>query len=54
MLKRSSSAGGDDGGRTGGAAGLDATYRETPVPHTIDAAWLPDLRHQIGMALRLD
>lgn len=36
------------------AAGLDVTYRETPVPHTIDAAWLPDLRHQIGMALRLD
>ena len=36
------------------AAGMDVTYRETPVPHTIDAAWLPDLRHQIGMALRID
>jgi predicted esterase len=36
------------------AAGLDVTYRETPVPHTIDAAWLPDLRHEIGMALRFD
>ena len=36
------------------AAGMDVTYRETPVVHTIDAAWLPDLRHQIGMALRID
>ncbi len=35
------------------AAGMDVTYRETPVEHTIDAVWLPDLRHQIGMALRL-
>ena len=36
------------------AAGMDVTYRETPVAHTIDGAWLPDLRHQIGMALRTD
>ena len=36
------------------AAGMDVVYRETPVPHTVDAAWLPDLRRQIGMALRLD
>ena len=36
------------------AAGMDVTYRETPVAHTIDAAWLPDLRRQIGMALRVD
>jgi len=34
------------------AAGLDVTYRETAVEHTIDSAWLPDLRHQIGMTLR--
>jgi phospholipase/carboxylesterase len=34
------------------AAELDVTYRETAVEHTIDAAWLPDLRHQIGMTLR--
>jgi phospholipase/carboxylesterase len=34
------------------AAGLDVTYRETAVEHTIDPAWLPDLRHQIGMTLR--
>ena len=34
------------------AAGMDVTYRETPVEHTIDAAWLPDLRRAIGLALR--
>ena len=34
------------------AAGMDVTYRETAVEHTIDPAWLPVLRHQIGMALR--
>jgi phospholipase/carboxylesterase len=34
------------------AAGIDVTYRETAVEHTIDSAWLPDLRHQIGMTLR--
>ena len=34
------------------AAGMDVTYRETAVEHTIDSAWLPDLRHQIGMTLR--
>ena len=34
------------------AAGMDVTYRETAVEHTIDPAWLTDLRHQIGMTLR--
>lgn len=34
------------------AAGMDVTYRETPVEHTVDAAWLPDLRRAIGLALR--
>ena len=34
------------------AAEMDVTYRETAVEHTIDSAWLPDLRHQIGMTLR--
>ena len=34
------------------AAGLEVTYRETPVEHTIDGMWLPVLRNQIGMALR--
>ncbi len=34
------------------AADMDVTYRETAVEHTIDSAWLPDLRHQIGMTLR--
>jgi phospholipase/carboxylesterase len=34
------------------AAGMDVDYHETPVEHTIDSAWLPALRHQIGMALR--
>ena len=34
------------------AAGMDVAYRETPVEHTIDAEWLPELRRQIGMALR--
>jgi len=34
------------------AAGMDVTYRETAVEHTIDPAWLTELRHQIGMTLR--
>ncbi|MEY4225757.1 MAG: hypothetical protein RL190_514 [Actinomycetota bacterium] len=34
------------------AAGMDVSYRETPVEHTIDGAWLPDLRRAIGLALR--
>ncbi len=34
------------------AAGMDVTYAETPVEHTVDAAWLPDLRRAIGLALR--
>ena len=34
------------------AAGMDVTSRETAVEHPIDPAWLTDLRHQIGMALR--
>jgi len=33
------------------AAGLDVHYRETPVAHTIDPAWLPDLRLRIAAAL---
>lgn len=34
------------------AAGMDVDYHETPVEHTIDAAWLGPLRYQIQMALR--
>lgn len=32
-------------------AGLDVGYRETPVAHTIDPAWLPVLRARIAAAL---
>jgi phospholipase/carboxylesterase len=34
------------------AAGMDVSYRETAVEHTVDAEWLPDLRRAIGLALR--
>lgn len=34
------------------AAGMDVTYRETAVEHTVDPEWLGDLRRTIGLALR--
>jgi phospholipase/carboxylesterase len=30
------------------AAGADVLYRETPVPHTIDPAIIPDLREWLA------
>jgi phospholipase/carboxylesterase len=33
------------------AAGADVTYRESPVPHTIDPAIVPDLRHWLAAAI---
>lgn len=33
------------------AAGAALTHLETPVPHTVDAAWLPSLRAVVGSAV---
>jgi phospholipase/carboxylesterase len=32
-------------------AGADVTYRESPVPHTIDPSILPDLRRWLATAV---
>jgi phospholipase/carboxylesterase len=33
------------------AVGADVTYRESPVPHTIDPAFIPDLREWLAGVL---
>ncbi len=35
------------------AAGAEVTYRESPLPHTVDPAFLPGLRSFVAAALRL-
>jgi len=34
------------------AAGADVTYRESPLPHTVDPGFLPELRSFVSCALR--